>query len=111
MSVTIVLNDALADQLRAQARAEQQPVEALAQELLTEAVRQRGLSAAWDRKNQRRVELIRKSTRRGLSTEEQAELNRLQAEVDERLGNWDDQLLGELSGLEQDVENLRDDAK
>ncbi len=111
MSVTIVLNDSLADQLRAQACIEQQPVEALAEELLAEAVRQRGLSAAWDRKNQLRVELIRKSARRGLSTEEQAELDRLQAELDERLGHWDDELLGELSGLEQAVENLRDDGK
>jgi hypothetical protein len=109
MSVTIVLNDSLTDQLRAQARAEQQPVEALAHELLAEAVRQRGRSAVWDRKNERRVELIRKSTRRGLSTEEQAELDRLQAEVDERLGHWDDELLAELSGLEQALDNLRDD--
>jgi hypothetical protein len=111
MSVTIVLDDSLADQLRAQARAAQQPVEALAHELLAEAVRQRGLSAAWNRKNQRRVELIRKSTRRGLSIEEQAELDRLQAELDERLGHWDDALLGGLGGLEQAIENLRDDGK
>jgi hypothetical protein len=109
MSVTIVLNDSLADRLRAQARVEQQPVEVFAHELLAEAVRQRGLSVAWDCKNQRRVELIRKSTRRGLSTEEQAELDRLQAELDERLGQWDDELLAELSGLEQAVENLRND--
>ena len=33
MSVTIILNDSLADQLRAQARVEQQPVEAFAHEL------------------------------------------------------------------------------
>ena len=111
MSVTIVLNDLLADQLRAQARAEQQPVEVLAHELLAESVRQRGLSAAWDRQNQQRVKLIRKSTRRGLSTEEQAELDRLQADLDERLGHRDDELLGELSGLEQAVENLRNDGK
>jgi hypothetical protein len=111
MSVTIVLNDSLAEQLRAQARVEQQPVEAFAHELLGEAVRQRGMSDAWDRKNQRRVELIRKSTRRGLSTEEQTELDSLQAEFDARLGHWDDELLQELSGLEQAVENLRDDGK
>jgi hypothetical protein len=70
MSVTIVLNDSLADQLRAQAGIEQQ-----------------------------------------MSTEEQAELSILQAELDERLGHWDDQLLTELSGLEQAVESLRDDGK
>ncbi len=111
MSVTIVLNDSLADQLRAQAGIEQQPVEAFAHDLLADAVRQRSLSAVRDRRNQRRVELIRKSTRRGLSTEEQAELSILQAELDERLGHWDDQLLTELSGLEQAVESLRDDGK
>ena len=111
MSVTIVLNDRLADELRAQARVEQQPVEALAQELLAEAVRQRGLAAAWDRRNQRRVETIRKSTRRGLSVEEQAELDSLQADVDERLGHWDDELFEQLSDLEQAAENLRGDGK
>ena len=111
MSVTIVLNDSLADQLRAQARVEQQPLETLAHQLLAEAVRQRGLAAAWDRQNQRRVELIRKSTRRGLSAEEQAELDSLQADLDERLGHWDDELLEELSGLEQAVESLPDDGK
>lgn len=106
MSVTIVLDDSLADELRAQARVEQQSVETLAQELLAEAVRRRGRFAAWDRRNQRRVELIRKSTRRGLSAAEQAELDGLQAELDERLGHWDDELLEELSGLEQAVESL-----
>lgn len=111
MSVTIVLNDSLAEQLIVRARVEQQPVETLAHELLAEAVRQRGLSAEWDRKNQRRVELIRKSTRRGLSAAEQAELDSLQAELDERLGHWDDELLEGLSGLEQAVGSLRDDGK
>jgi hypothetical protein len=111
MSVTIVLNDALADQLCAQAGVEQQPVETFARELLAEAVRQRGLSAAWDRRNQRRVELIRKSTRRGLSTEEHAELDRLQAELDERFGYWDNQLLDELTGVEQAAKHLPDDGK
>ena len=111
MSVTIVLHDSLAEQLCAQARVEQQPVEALAHELLAAAVRQRGLSAAWDRRNQRRVELIRNSTRRGLSTDEQAELDRLQAELDERLGHWDDQLLegSEASGTSR--ENASDDGR
>ena len=104
-------NDWLADQLRAQARVAQQPVEALAQELLGEAVRQRGLAAEWDRRNQRRVELIRKSTRRGLTVAEQAELDSLQADVDQRLGHWDDELFEQLSDLEQGVENLRGDDK
>ena len=76
-----------------------------------EDVRQRELSAASDHQNQQRVKLIRKSPRRGLSTEEQAELDRLQADLDERLGHWDDELLGELSGLEQAIENLRNDGK
>jgi DNA-binding transcriptional MerR regulator len=111
MSVTIVLNDSLADQLHAQARVEQQPVETLAQELLAEAVRQRGLSRTWDRQNQRRVELIRKSTRRGLSVEEQTELDGLQANLDARLGHWDKELFEQLSDLEQAVQDLRRDGK
>ena len=111
MSVTIVLNDSLADQLRAQARAEQQPVETLAHELLAEAVRQRGLVGRLGSQEPTAGRVDPKSTRRGLSAEEQAELDRLQAELDERLGHWDDELLGGLSGLEQAVENLRDDGK
>ena len=72
---------------------------------------QRSLSAAWDRANQRRVELIRKSTRRGLATEEHAELDHLQAELDDRLGRWDDQWLEQVSRLEQSVRNRSDDGK
>jgi DNA anti-recombination protein RmuC len=106
MSVTIVLNESLASELRAQAHREQQPIESLAQELLAEAVRQRSLAATCDEKNQRRVELIRRSTRSGLSTQDQAELDDLQAELDERLGHWDDQLLETLSSLKKAVENL-----
>ena len=62
-------------------------------------------------KNDWLAELIRKSTRRGLTVAEQAELDSLQADVDQRLGHWDDELFEQLSDLEQGVENLRGDDK
>ena len=54
-------------------------------------------------RNQRRIELIRKSTCVKLTPEEQAELDELQAELHERLEATDQQLLNSLVDLENAV--------
>lgn len=108
MSVTITLNDALANQLRSQASVEERSVEDFAVQLLSEAVEQRLKSSSSAEQNQRRVELIRKSNREGLSADETEQLRQLQAALDERLEHWDNQLLGELSRMEHAVQTLSD---
>ena len=54
-------------------------------------------------RNQRRIELIRKSTSVNLTPEEQVELDELQAELHERLEATDQQLLNSLIDLENAV--------
>jgi hypothetical protein len=60
-------------------------------------------SSRWGAGNQRRIELIRKSTSVNLTPEEQSELDELQAELHERLEATDQQLLNGLVDLENAV--------
>lgn len=95
MTVTIQLNDALATQLQQKAAAHQLSLEEFAVRLLDGALG-RLADDEWTERNRRRLELIRKSCAGSLSAEEQAELQALQAELDQRLEPLDDQLLGTL---------------
>ena len=106
MSVTITLDTMVASQLQAQASLERLSTEELAQKLLAEAVQQRARSAITDAANRRRVELVRKSNRGTLSGAEAVEMERLQAQLDERLERWDQELLAELGRMEKAVEDL-----
>jgi hypothetical protein len=106
MSVTVTLDTAVASQLQAQASLERLSAEDLAGKLLAEAIQQRARSVIGEAANRRRVELIRKSNRGGLSSHEVAELGRLQAELDERLERWDGELLAELDQMEKAVQDL-----
>src|SRR5271157_17416 len=99
MPVTITLDTVVASQLQAQASLERLSAEDLAQKLLAEAVQQRARSAITEAANRRRVELVRKSNRGTLSGDETTELDRLQAQLDERLERWDQELLAEVGRM------------
>ena len=57
----------------------------------------------WSAKNQRRIELIRKHTYGSLSSAEEAELDSLQAELEERLQPIDEKLLQGMSRMEREA--------
>jgi hypothetical protein len=111
MTLTIPLDDALTLQLQQYAADRQLPIEAFAAQLLHEAVMQLADTASWQRRNQRRVALIHKSTTTLLSREEAAELEALQAALDQRLAAMDDQLLTALEGMQHAAQALPDDVQ
>jgi hypothetical protein len=60
----------------------------------------------WDELNRRRIELIRKGNREGLSAAEADELQQLQDAADQRLEQVDLQLLDQLNRFRDAVDNL-----
>ena len=111
MTLTIPLDEALTSQLRQYAADRQLPIEAFVVQLLHEAVIQLADTACWQQRNERRVALIHKSTTTLLSREEAAELEALQAMLDQRLAAMDDQLLTAMEGMQHAVQALPDDAQ
>jgi hypothetical protein len=111
MTLTIPLDDALTSQLRQYAADRQLSIEAFAAQLLHDAVMQLADTACWQQHNQRRVELIHKSMTTLLSREEVAELEALQAALDQRLAAMDDQLLTAMEGMQHAVQAFPDDAQ
>ena len=108
MTLTIILDDALTAQLQQHAAARQESIEVCAAQLLSAAVAQLADTASWQLHNQRRVALIHKSATTPLSREEVAELEALQAALDQRLAAMDEQLLTVAAGMQQAVEALPD---
>jgi len=98
MPVTVQLNDALAAQLQRKAAARQLSLQEFTLHLLDGALGQIEAADQWAAQNRRRLHLIHQSCTTGLSAQEQAELQALQAAVDQRLEPIDD---GMLHGLEQ----------
>ena len=90
MSLTITLEDELSEQLEREAMLRQVSAEEFAESLLTEAVALN--SARWGERNQRRLVLIRKSLRESLTGDEQQQLDELQASLDARFQDFDEQL-------------------
>ena len=85
MATAIPLDDALASQLRSEATARRLSVEEFGRRLLAEALHHIEASSHWSARNQRRIELIRKSTKVQLTPAEQTELDELQAELYQRM--------------------------
>jgi len=85
MNLTISLDEPLAEQLRWRASEKDLSPEQAARELLGHALHRLAEEEAWRESNQRRAELIRKSRSLGLTAEEGAELDHLQAETYRRL--------------------------
>jgi hypothetical protein len=108
MNVTISLDEPLAEQLRRQASARALSPEQFAGGLIGRAVARIAEEEAWHESNRRRVELINQSRQRGLTTEESAELDHLQAAVDQRLAPVDQQMLAVAEEFRQLAEKLPD---
>jgi hypothetical protein len=111
MTLTITLDEALTAQLRQHAAARQMSMEECATQLLSKVVLQLADTARWQQHNQRRVALIHKSMTTPLSPEEAAELERLQATLDQCLASIDEQLLTVVADMQQAVAALPDDTQ
>jgi hypothetical protein len=111
MTLTITLDETMTVQLRQYAAARQVSMEECATQLLSEAVAQMADTARWQQHNQRRVALIHKSATSSLSHEEAAELEALQAALDQRLTSMDDQLLTVVAGMQRAVAALPDNTQ
>ncbi len=96
MSVTIELNDVLAAQLQEKASARRLSLQEFTVHLLDGALGQLATDDEWAAQNRRRLDLIYKSYTSSLSCQEQAELQELQAALDQRLEPLDDRLLDTL---------------
>ena len=98
MSLTITLDDNLVAQLQTQADAQHLSVEALALQILGDAVTD-GEDAEWRACNQRRIELIRRQFAESLSADEAGELQQLQDMADQRMERFDAQRLDDIKRL------------
>ena len=90
MSLTITLEDELSEQFEREAMLRQVSAEEFAESLLNEAVALN--SVRWGERNQRRLALTRKSLRESLTSDEQQQLDELQASLDVRFQDFDEQL-------------------
>lgn len=106
VSVIINLDEPLSTKLDRQASARRLGLEEFAHHLPGEALQQLELAEHWRATNRRRLELIRNSTAMPLSQEEEAELQQLQEELDQRLEPADNRLLDGLEHLKQAVLQL-----
>jgi hypothetical protein len=108
MSLTISLDEPLAEQVRRRASAKDLSPEQAARELLGHALHRIAEDEAWRESSQRRAALIQKSRSPGLTAEEGGELDRLQAAIDRRLEATDRHLLGVAEEFRQFAERLPD---
>jgi hypothetical protein len=108
MNLTISLDEALAEQLRRRASAQDLSPEQAARELLGHALHRIAEEEAWGLSNQRRAALLQKARSLGLTAEEARELDRLQAAIDQRLEATDRQLLAVAEEFRQRAERLPD---
>jgi hypothetical protein len=106
MDLTISLDEALAEQLRRRAPANEVSPEQAATELLGRALHRIAEEEAWDCSNQRRGELIQKSRSIGLTPEESREMDDLQAALDQRLEAMDRQLFDVAEGFREAKDDL-----
>ncbi|MDP6356161.1 MAG: hypothetical protein QF473_13715 [Planctomycetota bacterium] len=104
MTITIEIGDPLASILQSTAASHQLTASQLASNLLAEVLGED--DEEWALLNARRIELIRKSNREGLSSEEGAELQCLQDAADQRLERRDLQMLGQLNHFRNEVKSL-----
>ncbi len=106
MSITLHLDDVLAEELRREASAESIPPEELARRLVGEGIEQRLAERQWQVRNRRRLELIAKKKQAPLTAEEQKEFSRLQELVCERAAPFDRELRQTVERLRHEVDSL-----
>jgi hypothetical protein len=110
MSLTLQVEDALADELRQQASEEQTSIEELAHRLMREALQERIAAKHWQSQNRRRLELIARRLKGPLTAEEGEELQQLQTLVCERAAPFDRALLQTVADLQREIGQLPEDA-
>jgi len=108
MSVTITLDDELAQRLESQAQARKVSLQDWALSILGRAPEHPDQPDAWRELNARRFGLIHRKHQDGLSKAEEAELAELQATADKWLEPVDRQRLEALKELEAAAERLSD---
>ena len=104
MTIMLEIDDPLASILQTAAMSRQLTATELAKRLLADALGEK--DGNWDELNRRRIELIRKGNREGLSAAEADELQQLQDAADQRLEQVDLQLLDQLNRFRDAVDNL-----
>jgi hypothetical protein len=102
----INVHDDLAQRLQAAARNQSLSVQELAITILDDAVPPVAQDENWGKRNQRRLDLIRKSIQGELSEPEQVELDELQGWLDARFQPFDAGLLKQLDDMKQAVAQL-----
>ena len=107
MPLTITLDDNLVAQLQTRADARHLSVEALALQILGDAVAD-GEDADWRACNQRRIELIRQQFAEGLSADEAGELRQLQDMADQRMERFDARMLDDVKRLYRQAKRIVD---
>ncbi len=106
MSITLHLNDVLAEQLRREASVESIAPEELACRLVQDALEQRAAQRHWQEQNRRRLELIAKKRQTPLTAEEKQEFGRLQELANERAAPFDRELRRAVEELQREVQRL-----
>ena len=103
MSLTITVADPLASRLQSRAETEQVSVDELASRLLENGVESPLEPEHWRTVNRRRLALIEKRFARGLTDDEDAELQRLQGLADRQLEELDARMLDDVARMEASV--------
>jgi hypothetical protein len=102
MSVTITVPEPLAGRLKSEAQQRRVSLTDLAADLLARALDGTG-DATWYELNQRRLALLHKSAKTGLTPRESHELQELQSLADRRLEALDAERLAEVERMEREV--------
>jgi hypothetical protein len=96
MSVTIAIDDHLAERLTYQAQAQSLSLEAWVSEILNSGFDIEVDSVRWMKLNGRRLALIKQRRERGLNRAEEAELSALQEVTAKAMEPWDQEMLSHL---------------
>ena len=108
MTITLQLDEDLAERLKEQAEASDISLESCATEVLDSALEASSELESWGQVNARRYELIRKSRDVDLTPQEVDELNLLQSRLTALLEPADRKMLDQLSELERKL-GIHDD--
>lgn len=108
MTITLQLDDDLAERLKEQADASDISLESCVTEVLDSALEASSELKSWSLVNARRYELIRKSREMDLTPQEVEELSLLQSRVTALLEPADRKMLDQLSDLERKL-GIHDD--
>jgi hypothetical protein len=110
MSVTITVHEPLAAQLKSEAQQRRVSLADLAADLLARAL-EGARDSKWYEANRRRLALLQKSAKTGLTAREAEELKELQTLADQRLEAMDAGRLAEVERIEREVKAALQEAE